>query len=480
MRPNRIGTVPRGRRGGPGNGVRILGLNISRATAMQPPTSGAGGGWWPVVRESFTGAWQQNVDVSPDSVLAYFAVYACITLIASDIGKLYLRLVSKDANGIWTETDNPAFSPVLRKPNRYQTINKFVEQWIVSKLINGNAYILKERDARGVVVALYVLNPMRVMPLIAPDGSVYYQLGSDPLSELPFGVAAAPASEIIHDTMVALFHPLVGVTPIYACGLSAMQGLQIQTSSAKFFGAGSQPGGVLTAPGAISDETAARLKAYWDTNFSGENVGKVAVVGDGLTYIPLTVNAADAQLIEQLKWSAENVCSCYHVPPYMVNVGPTPPYANVEPVFQQYYAQCLQSLLTNFERSLDAGLGLIDKINGTQYGTEFDIDDLIWMDTATKTKAAGDAISAGAMSPDEARKRYFGLGPVEGGDTPYMQQQMYSLAALAERDADQPFSKPTPGPDAVTGPPPIPSGDQVKHVDVVIAALLERELQAVA
>lgn len=458
--------------------MKIFGLNITRASA--PPTAGVGGGWWPVVRESFAGAWQSNVEVSPDSVLAYFAVYACISLIASDIGKLNLRLVAKDDDGIWSETDNPSFSPVLRKPNRYQTINKFVEQWIISKLINGNAYALKERDNRGVVRALYVLNPLRVMPLIAPDGAVYYQLGSDPLNELPFGLQAVPASEIIHDTMVALFHPLVGVTPIYACGLSATQGLQIQNASAKFFGAGSKPSGVLSAPGAITPTQAATLKGEWEKNFQGDNAGRIAVVSDGLTYTPLAMSATDAQLIDQLKWSAENVCSCYHVPPYMVNVGPTPPYANVEPVFQQYYAQCLQSLLTNFEKSLDAGLGLLTPINGTQYGTEFDIDDLIWMDTATKTKAAGDAIASGGMSPDEARKRYFGLGPVTGGDTPYMQQQMFSLAALAERDSQQPFAKPTPPttPPPATALAPAPSSEHVKHLDVVVAAMLERELEA--
>jgi hypothetical protein len=48
------------------------------------------------------------------------------------------------------------------------------------------------------------------------------------------------------------------------------------------------------------------------------------------------------------------------------------------------------------------------------------------------------------MAPDEARERYFGLGPVEGGDTPYMQQQMFSLKALAQRDQNDPFSKPAP------------------------------------
>jgi phage portal protein BeeE len=111
-------------------------------------------------------------------------------------------------------------------------------------------------------------------------------------------------------------------------------------------------------------------------------------------------------------------------------------------LLQQYYSQCIQSLLTNFEKVLDAGLGIETKVNGVQYGTEFDIDDLIWMDTATKTKSASDAIGSGAMSPNEARAKYYGLGPVAGGETPYMQQQNYSLAALAKRDAGDPLSQP--------------------------------------
>jgi HK97 family phage portal protein len=244
--------------------------------------------------------------------------------------------------------------------------------------------------------------------------------------------------------MVALFHPLVGVSPIFACGAAALQGLTIQDNSTRFFSNGSNPGGLLLAPTKISDETAKRIKEYWDTNYTGTNVGKVAVLGDNLQYKALSVNAVDAQLIEQLKWTTETICSCFHVPASLIDSSHQPPYANSEPLLQQYYSQCLQSLMTSLELSLDEGLGLLTPIEGTQYGTEFDIDDLIWFDTPTRTKAAHDTISAGALSPDEARKKYFGVGPVEGGDTPYLQQQMFSLRALAKRDAEDPFAKPAP------------------------------------
>lgn len=416
--------------------MRIGPFTITRTKALQlKPLSPGSNGWWPwgVIRESWTGAWQANVEVRSDTVLTYSAVFACVTLIASDIAKLRLRLVEQTADGIWQETESPAFSPFLRKPNRYQTRIKFVEQWMTSKLIHGNAYVLKERDQRGLVVAAYVLDPTRVTPLVSTDGSVYYQLRRDDLSGLSAETVTVPAKEIIHDLMVALYHPLIGVSPIFASGIAAMQGLAIQQNSQKFFSNGSNPGGVLTAPGAISDETAARLKAHWDAAYTGENVGKVAVLGDGLSYKAMAVNANDAQLIEQLRWSAETVCSCFHVLPYMIGVGPPPPYANVEPLLQAYYSQALQILIESFELSLDEGLGMAEKIEGRWLGTEFDLDDLFRMDTATKTKAAMESINSGGMSPNEARLKYFDLGPVPGGATPYLQQQYWPLSQLSER-----------------------------------------------
>jgi hypothetical protein len=48
------------------------------------------------------------------------------------------------------------------------------------------------------------------------------------------------------------------------------------------------------------------------------------------------------------------------------------------------------------------------------------------------------------MSPNEGRAK-FDLKPVTGGESPYLQQQNYSLEALAKRDAQaDPFAPNTP------------------------------------
>jgi HK97 family phage portal protein len=402
--------------------------------------------------------------VRTEDVLTYAAVYSCVTLIASDISKLRITLVEQDRHGIWNEVESPAFSPVLRKPNRYQTRIAFLENWITSKLIHGNTYVLKERDARGVVVALYVLDPTRVKVLVAPDGSVFYELQRDYLAGQAEDSIVAPAKEIIHDVMVPLYHPLCGVSPITACGLAAMLGLRVQNASTKFFANGSVPSGVLTAPGVINEITADRLRKLWESQFTGDNAGRTAVLGDGLKYEQMTMSAVDAELIDQLKWTAETVCQAFHVPAFMIGVGSAPTYNNIEALTQQYYQQTLQKPIETIELLLDEGLGL-DQIDGKVLGTELDLDDLLRMDTPSRVKAAADAIQSGGVTPNEARKRWLELGPVVGGDSCYMQQQDFSLEALAKRDAsDDPFRN------AQASPPPArditPDDDELDDNDL--------------
>lgn len=452
--------------------MRLFGLTITREKAFAPVAAQAG--WHPLVREGQAGDWQRNIEVRLDSVLAHSTVFRCISLIASDVAKMRLRLVVQDSDGIWSEVESPAYSPVLRKPNRWQNRIQFFTAWMESKLIRGNTYVLKERDNRGVVVRLYVLAPDRVKPLVAEDGSVFYELQQDALSGLSQNAITVPASEIIHDRWNTLFHPLVGLSPIFAAGLSATGGLAIQNNSARFFTNGSQPGGVLTAPGAISDDTAARLKAHWDANYTGQNVGKVAVLGDGLHYEPMAVKATDAQLIEQLKWSAETVCSVFGVPAYKVGVGTAPAYNNVEALNQAYYTDCIQIHIESVELCLDEGLGIGVgvKVGGQVFGTEFDLDDLLRMDTATQVKTLSEATRGMLMKPDEARKK-LGFGKVAGGDAVYAQQQDFSLAALAKRDQSDPFAKPEPSAPAST---PEPANDDEAQARAVIA-LLEKDFR---
>ena len=457
--------------------MEFFGLTIARTRALQEKSAlahvGVSGSrvWWPLIRDWTTGAWQRNEEIQVESVLCNPTLYACITLIAGDIAKLGVSLVEQDQDGIWSETTSPAFSPVLRKPNHYQTRIDFFEWWMLSKLVHGNTYALKARDGRGVVSALYILDPQRVTPLVAPDGSVFYELAVDELANIK-GPLRVPAREVIHDIMCPLFHPLCGVSPIYAAGFPALQGLNIRRQSDKFFMNGSKPGGVLTAPGNINQETAQRIKEYWDEQFSGDNVGKIAILGDGLKYEAMAVTAEQAQLVEQLRMTDEDIAKCFHMPRHKVGIGPDPTYNNIEALNLQYYADCLQKHIEKLELVLDEGLELVTVPNRT-LGVEFNRDDLAQMDSASLIQSEKEA--SGIKTVNESRRR-LGLPKVTGGDTVFKQEQDHSLEALNRRDAQpDPFAS-QPAPAA----PSDPSTDAAKAFGLTFGHILQYQRKVAA
>ncbi|EEU0906108.1 phage portal protein, partial [Escherichia coli] len=133
--------------------------------------------------------------------------------------------------------------------------------------------------------------------------------------------------------------------------------------------------------------------------------------------------------------TAEIVCSVFRVPAYKIGVGQPPSSDNVEALEQQYYSQCLQTLIESIELLLDEALE-----TGENESTEFDVTTLLRMDSERRMKTLGDAVKNTLLTPNEARKRE-NLPPLAGGDALYLQQQNYSLEALSRRDArEDPFA----------------------------------------
>lgn len=439
--------------------MRLFGFEISRTKAQTLSAVDDGRGWFRMIGDIFGGAWQSALEVDgPKDLLAFSAVFSCVTGIAADVAKLRARIVEEDANGICTPI--PSKTPlgaVLRRPNHYQTWLQFAAMWVVSKLTYGNTYVLKIRDGRRVVTDLYVLDPQRVTPLVSESGDVYYRLAADPLSRVGSAIDL-PASEIIHDRMTPIWHPLVGVSPIYACGMAATMGNKIQGNSSTFFANMSAPSGMLSAPGKITDEVAARLKRTFEENFKGKNLGRLFVGGDGLEFKGFTIPAVEAQLIEQLAWTVEDVGRTFHYPQFKLG-GAVPAGSTIEQLNQVYYSECLQPIIEAMESCLDEGLG----ISEPRY-VELDLEGLMRMDQGAMAAVEEKLVKSGIKAPDEARKR-FNLPPVPGGKYPYLQHQNYSLEDLSKRSASaDPFATSKPAAAPAADPPDAANDDEMEDL----------------
>jgi phage portal protein BeeE len=181
------------------------------------------------------------------------------------------------------------------------------------------------------------------------------------------------------------------------------------------------------------------------------------------------MSAVDAEVINQLKWDDEKICATFHVPPYMVGVGPLPSYNNVESLGQQYYSQCLQVLIEKIELCLSEGLG-IGEANNSDFYVDFDEECLLRMDSVQKMEAATKGVIGGIYSPNDARAK-FNLPGVIGGDKVYLQKQNWPLDLLG-KDAT------APAPTQTAHEPTLPSPKSVDYGELL--SLITKKLEAAA
>lgn len=429
--------------------MKLLGLNVTREKRAPDTLNTVDGGWrngWSRVLEAFTGAFQQNIEEKRGDLITYPTLYACLSRLSTDVGKLKFLLTQRDQLGISKTVTNAAYSPVLAKPNNYQTEAQFREYWVLTKLIQGNAYILKRRDNRGVVVDLYVLDPERVMPMVSDAGEVYYQLYTSALNTLPDGYPAqnliVPASEIIHDRCMTVHHPLIGVPPLAAAHWPALKNMKIMRSATEFFANNAQPGGLLTAPAGMSDDDAKAVQNYWQTEFQGGKSGKVAIIGADMKFTSFAMKSIDSQMVEQMRYSDEQICQPFGIPPFKVGIGTIPSGLGVDGINLMYYQDALQTHIEHMEALLDEGLRI-----ALPLGVELDLEPLLRMDATKRADVATKLVGGGIETPNEGRLR-FNHPPLEGGDTVYMQQQDFPLDQVRLNKIEQPVPVyPTPEPE---------------------------------
>lgn len=419
-------------------------IGFQRSPSRGPGWLWSGSGWsgnWGNGDRGPPGAWQAGTNAPHRNVelLAFSAVYACVNVIASDISKLPMQVFSVDlTDGTRELRRGDYYAGLFREPNGYQTCSDFLYAFVQSYLCQGNTYCyVGDRNGRGEVQSMHVLNPFRVTPLIAESGEIFYRCSQDYLAGIENG-QIVPERDMIHHRLTLLpGFPLVGVTPIFAAAASSALGIKILQDSQQFFANASRPSGLLSSDQHISPENKERYKQEWDQAYRGGEFGKTAVLSGGMRWQPLTITAQDAQLIEQLKYSVQDVARVFRVPTFMLgdNTGVT--YRNNEQLVRAYLTGCLgfhvEALQQRFIRAFDFP---------ATYELRFDLSAFLRTETDIRFASYQTALNSGWLSINETRAQE-GLPPVAGGEEPRVQMQYIPLSQANAKPPAPPADTPT-------------------------------------
>jgi len=254
-----------------------------------------------------------GVYVDADSALRISTVYSCVRLLGDTVSSLPMgAYVRRGRNRISYSAVYGSQPEWINKPNPESTRLEFIEQIITSLHLHGNAYVLTVRDDMGEVVELYCLNPNDVkIERPFPGEPLVYKLRD----ELNNFTRILTNKEIVHIPMMKVPGSHYGLSPIGACRMSVGISMASDTYASSYFGNAANPAGVIEVAGELTDQQADDIKRQWNQNHGGPYMsGSTAILSGGAAFKPLSLNAADAQLIESRKFNVEDIARIFRVP----------------------------------------------------------------------------------------------------------------------------------------------------------------------
>jgi len=375
-----------------------------------------------------------GVRVTPDTSMQVVTVYACVNLLSRTIAALPLNLFRRKTDGTAVIASNHPLQTVLhRLPNEEMTSYKCRETMFAHILLWGNAYAEIIRNGAGQVVELWPIHPSRVTPKRDVNGKLYYEI------TLPPGQATANGQNLVNMPPSRIHH-LKGLGPTGVEGYSVIAlareaiaaGMAAQEYANRFFSNDSTPLGFLSHPGQLGTETVDRLEKSWEEKHGGlARAHKVAILEEGLQWVSMGIPAKDAQLLEQRRFSKEEIATLFGVPQHLVGNLEKATFSNIEHQGIEYVVHSITPWAVNLEQQMDKDL-LTPSEQG-RYFTEHNVNGLLRGDTKSRFEAYGQARRDGWMSADDIRDLE-NLPPLpdEQGKTYIVGRNMVDLKLLSD------------------------------------------------
>lgn len=350
------------------------------------------------------------------------------------------------SNGGRERVINSALSRVLRKPNGYQSISDFMLNLTRSLYTDGNAYALALRNDRFEITELHLMNPRACFARVAEGGEVFYSMGGNEIVDLRLGgLAAVPARDVLHVRLHTPRSPLRGESPILAAALDIAAGNAALQQQVAFFANQARPSIMLSTDSVLTKDQVELLRSKWDEQTRGANAGGTPILTAGLKPVTVSTEAQDAQLVETMKMSAENVALAFGVPMQVFGLGGQT-YASTELLMQAWISSGLGFALNHIEEAFGR---LFQLRGGVDEYVEFSTKSLLRSAYRDRIEALARGVQSGIYSPDEARaEEEMGAVPGGYGEEPRVQQQVVPLSAWEKGQVAEPAPSATPAPPA--------------------------------
>lgn len=371
--------------------------------ALPGPAYAAAGGFGSLFGGSQRN-WQQEAgDVTTNSAVSILLNFVCQNFCDARFG---VKRQETDGSFVFDVTHDVA--RLVKRPNPFWTRTQLLSAILISRYLNGNAYVLKVRSRAGKVVELWWLPHDLVEPQIdKATGRITgykYKVGSTTEIYAP--------DDVIHiKTGVNLSNPVKGQSPLYALLREVCTDNEVQTYTYSILKNMGTPGAIISPKDAdddLDEDFRTKIKQLWREKTTGDNRGDPLVLNAPLDIQNPAFEPNKMMIDKTSELSEARLAGAFGVPTivvqFVVGLRNSNAKASYEESIQQAYGCCLiplqRELCEWFDLQLLPELG--DEMR--EY-CAFDNSEISALQESQDAlhKRADDGFKAGTVKRSEAR-----------------------------------------------------------------------------
>ena len=315
------------------------------------------------------------------------AVYRCVEVISDSVAQLPLEPYEIIEGGTRKYTAHPSYYLLSKEPSPNMSRYTFMKSLVSSILLAGNGYAWIKRDGMGNASEILYIPPEYVTILIE-KGNLPIPQG---ISYNIAGIGKIPPRDMIH---------VINRT------------------------------GILTVDGPLSQKQGEEIKAKWNQSFGPVGTPNgVAVLPGNMRFSQVTVNPADAQLLETRQYSVVDICRFFGVSPVKCFDLSHSSYSTVEATQLAFLTDTLAPILEKIELEFERKLFREDE--KFRIDVRFDTSALLRADMGSRATFMQSLFNMGALSANEVRAD-LGLPPIDGGDEHFVQVNLQTLTSATQ------------------------------------------------
>ncbi len=344
-----------------------------------------------------------------DKITKSDIVQISIDRIASQCGKLKIRYIKKNSDGIETEKVGRLSFVLKNKPNEYMTTYQFIYKVVYLLMLNDNAFVYPYYDEETLELkGLYPLNPRLVEPIV--DSATNYYLKfyfSDGKSYI------LPKENVIHLRRFYGDNDIFGGSSSKSNHEALLKTLGLNDALTqgieKALFSSFQIKGILKMNGLLKEEDKKKNLDDFNKALNEAGINKSSVIPMDLKseYMPLTI---DPKLVDKdtLDFIQSKIIDYFGVSPSILKGE----YS--EENFNSFYETSIEPLAIQLSEAFSLALLTENQLaNGEEI--IFLSERLQYASWNTKVNAIEKLMGLGIMSLNESRA-LLGLEPIEGGD----------------------------------------------------------------